>query len=156
FSWDYGSGILGYNKDLFDQAKQPYPTDQWTMDDLRAAAKAITKPSDKIFGFDQVPESYTFEQWFGPWGAAAIDETETKGKGSTIEAQRALQFWTDMRLVDKSIPMAADFEALKALGARPFHTGKLAMTLTYLWDAGETAKYAKFKWDVALWPKGPA
>jgi len=33
---------LVYNKSLFDQAGIPYPTDQWTWDDFRASAKALT------------------------------------------------------------------------------------------------------------------
>src|SRR3990167_6759349 len=32
-----------YNKDLFDQAGIPYPTDDWTWDDLLKTAQALTK-----------------------------------------------------------------------------------------------------------------
>ena len=40
-----------YNKTLFDQAGMDYPNDQWTWDDFRAAAKALTDPATKQFGF---------------------------------------------------------------------------------------------------------
>ena len=40
-----------YNKDLFDAAGVDYPTADWTWDDFRAAAKALTDPAKKQFGF---------------------------------------------------------------------------------------------------------
>jgi multiple sugar transport system substrate-binding protein len=40
-----------YNKDLFDAAGVDYPTPDWTWDDFRTAAKALTDPSKKQFGF---------------------------------------------------------------------------------------------------------
>jgi len=39
-----------YNKDLFAKAGLPTPSADWTWDDVRAAAKAITDPANKIFG----------------------------------------------------------------------------------------------------------
>ena len=41
---------LIYNKTLFDAAGVAYPTNDWTWDDFRAAAKKLTNPGDKIFG----------------------------------------------------------------------------------------------------------
>ena len=35
-------GILYYNKDLFDKAGVAYPTENWTWDDLTAAAEKLT------------------------------------------------------------------------------------------------------------------
>ena len=40
-----------YNKKLFDQAGVGYPTAEWTWDDFRAAAKALTDPAKKQFGW---------------------------------------------------------------------------------------------------------
>jgi multiple sugar transport system substrate-binding protein len=40
-----------YNKDLFDAAGVDYPTADWTWDDFRTAAKALTDPAKKQFGF---------------------------------------------------------------------------------------------------------
>src|SRR5689334_22978627 len=43
---DFQTIVLFYNKDKFDAAGLAYPTDQWTMDDLKTNAKALTKDSD--------------------------------------------------------------------------------------------------------------
>jgi multiple sugar transport system substrate-binding protein len=43
---DFQTIVLYYNKDMFDAAKMDYPTDDWTMDDLRTAAKALTLDSN--------------------------------------------------------------------------------------------------------------
>lgn len=44
---------LYYNKAMFDKAGVPYPTDDWTWDDLRAAALKLTSGSgaSKTYGF---------------------------------------------------------------------------------------------------------
>ena len=41
---------LIYNTKLFDQAGLAYPTDQWSWDDFRAAARKLTDPASKIYG----------------------------------------------------------------------------------------------------------
>lgn len=38
---DFDTNALFYNKDLFDKAGVPYPTDDWTMDDLKETAKKL-------------------------------------------------------------------------------------------------------------------
>jgi multiple sugar transport system substrate-binding protein len=42
---------LWYNRALFDQAGVAYPTDDWTWEDLYAAAKKITKADGSVYGF---------------------------------------------------------------------------------------------------------
>ncbi|MET7424776.1 ABC transporter substrate-binding protein [Dactylosporangium sp. NPDC005555] len=41
---------LIYNPKLFDDAKVPYPTDQWSWDDYRAAAKKLTNAAQNQYG----------------------------------------------------------------------------------------------------------
>jgi len=43
---DFQTIVLYYNKDMFDAAGMKYPDDTWTMDDLKAAAKALTLDSN--------------------------------------------------------------------------------------------------------------
>jgi len=40
---DIGIEVLYYNKDIFDEAGVSYPTNFWTWDDLKAAAKQLSK-----------------------------------------------------------------------------------------------------------------
>ena len=42
---------LLYNKTVFDKAGVAYPTNDWTWDDFRAAAKKLTDASTKTYGY---------------------------------------------------------------------------------------------------------
>ncbi|MES2171985.1 MAG: extracellular solute-binding protein, partial [Actinomycetota bacterium] len=42
---------LLYNKTVFDKAGVAYPTNDWTWDDFRAAAKKLTDPSTNTYGY---------------------------------------------------------------------------------------------------------
>ena len=54
---------LVYNKKLFDQAGIPHPTADWTWDDLRAAAKKLTDPGAKQFGWAYVADGSEDTVW---------------------------------------------------------------------------------------------
>ena len=54
---------LVYNKKLFDQAGLAYPTADWTWDDFRAAAKQLTDPSAKQFGWAYVNDASEDTVW---------------------------------------------------------------------------------------------
>ena len=58
--------LLYYNKDLFDAAGLPYPTDDMTWDEFRETAKALTKGegADKQWGF-------TMPDWVCTWAGMA-------------------------------------------------------------------------------------
>ena len=46
----YTTHVLYYNKDLFDAKDLDYPTDDWTWDDVRVAAEALTDESTNTYG----------------------------------------------------------------------------------------------------------
>ncbi|TQS42162.1 ABC transporter substrate-binding protein [Cryptosporangium phraense] len=41
---------LIYNKSMFDDAQLPYPTDDWSWEDFRAAAKTLSDPANDRYG----------------------------------------------------------------------------------------------------------
>ena len=47
---DKDNGLLVYNKEMFDAADVPYPTDDWTWEDLADASKKIHDETGK-YGF---------------------------------------------------------------------------------------------------------
>jgi len=155
FPWDWGSGILGYNKDMFDAAGVAYPTEQWTFDDMLAAAQKLTNPAKGEWGFYGLPSAWDGPAKIGPWGADWVNEEETQCTVDTQQAIDALTWWADLRLKHKVHPMPADEQVLTALGVQMLATGKIAMVWSHPWDAGEVKVQSKSKWDVAPWPKGP-
>ena len=64
WSMPYGGAlgkVLLYRKDLFDEKQIPYPTAQWTWNDLLAAARKITDPKRGILGVRLYPGKH--ESW---------------------------------------------------------------------------------------------
>ncbi|GIV80355.1 MAG: hypothetical protein KatS3mg050_4749 [Litorilinea sp.] len=153
--YDHGPLILGYNKDLFDEAGLDYPSPDWTMDDFLEAAIALTDPDKQQWGFSgDLPD-------FGnggngsmlyPWGARLMDDTETQILLDTDEAREALQFWVDLIHVHKASPSPAESQAFEQ---GPWISGRVAMDNTASWNTPTLASFAPFAWDVAPWPQGP-
>ena len=43
--------VIYYNKEMFEAANVPLPTDDWTIDEFYAAAEALTNPAEKVYGY---------------------------------------------------------------------------------------------------------
>lgn len=155
FPWDWGSGVLAYNSDMFDAAGVAYPTEEWTFDDLLVAAQKLTNPAKGEWGWYGMPGAWEGPGKIGPWGADWVNEAETECTCDTQGAIDALTWWADLRLKEKVTPMPADEQVLTSLGVQMLATGKIGMVWSHPWDAGEVITQAKNKWDIAPWPKGP-
>ncbi len=155
---DFQTIVLFYNKDMFDAAGVAYPTANWTYDDLRAAAKSLTK-----VGADGKTSQYGF--YADPWdmeliwseaiwayGGDVINADHTKTLIGEPNALKAWQLFHDMMFVDKSWPTTT---VAGEYGGDPFLAGAAAMTTIGHWAVPGYAD-ANFKWDVAPMPKGPA
>src|SRR5690606_8637257 len=57
---DFSTMALQYNRDLFDSAGVEYPTADWTWDDMRAAAAAISEANPDVVGLVTPPN---LERW---------------------------------------------------------------------------------------------
>ena len=73
--------VIYYNKDMFNAAGVKLPTDDWTVDDFYAAAKALTNPEKKVYGYRH-PGAWA-DQVLGWFSRAGVDYdisgTEVKG-----------------------------------------------------------------------------
>jgi len=157
-AYDEGPGMLYFNKDIFDKAGVEYPTNDWTLDDLKAAAKKLTSGEGptKIFGFANTPtpaDSAVGPPYLWPFGADYVSEpAEDKCLVNSEKAVKAFEWWMEMRFVDKSVPSPADVQTVQG---DPFTFGRVAMMLNGSWATPPLNQNAKFKWDVVNWPKGP-
>jgi len=155
--YDHGPLILGYNKDIFDAAGHAYPDDTWTMDDLRAAAEALTDDTgdQKIFGWEgelPSPNNGDNVNTFGGWDAVPFNEDETSANWDTEGARAALTYWSSF-LSDGLSPTQAEVESSSDQG--PWIGGRVAMAMVPSWETPGLAQFANFAWDVAAWPEGP-
>jgi multiple sugar transport system substrate-binding protein len=159
--YDEGPGILYYNKDIFDKAGVKYPDDSWTLDTLKETAIKLTsgEGQNKIFGFSGTPtpgDTAMAPAYLFPFGAQYLSEPkEDQYLLNKPEAVAAMQWWMDLRLKNNATPSPAESQAFTQANINAFQVGRVAMTLDGSWATPGISQNAKFKWDVAKWPKGP-
>ena len=155
---DFQTVVLYYNKDMFDAAGVEYPTDDWTLTDLREAALALTEDTDGDGTTDQWgfwADMYDMELFWGGaiWGSGgqviSDDYTET-----LLAEDPARDVWTmisEMMFEDGSMPDTGEAEQY---GYDIFLAERAAMTTIGHWVVPEyTAQGINF--DVAAFPAGP-
>lgn len=97
---DFNTLGLFYNKDLFDKAGLAYPTDNWTWDDLKAAAKALTDLSDPqkpIYGFCTPPDPGRFPVFVFQNGGSIMNADFSDTTLDSPAAIEAARFYTSFR-----------------------------------------------------------
>jgi len=156
---DFQTIVMFYNKDMFDKAGVPYPQPGWTWNDLREAAKKLTKDTNGDGKIDQY--GFSSDLWDmelawseGIWSHAGeiLSPDKTQTLIGTPEARQAWQFFHDMMFTDKSMP---DSNTTAQYGADLFQAGVAAMTPIGHWAVPGYAT-TNFKWDVVPMPTGPA
>ncbi len=155
---DFQTIVLFYNKDMFDAAGLPYPTADWTYDDLRTAAKALTIDNNgdgtiEQYGFatDLWDMELSWSEAIWSWGGEVISADHTKTLLGEPVAREAWQFFYDMMWTDRSIP---DPNTSGEYGQDLFQAGVAAMTSIGHWAVPGYAT-TDFKWDVAPLPTSP-
>jgi multiple sugar transport system substrate-binding protein len=124
-----------YNKTLFDEAGLEYPNDQWTWDDLRTAAKALTDPAKKQFGFSYPMDASEDSVWhYEPllWqnGGSILNQDNTQAAFNSPEGIEALEVLRAMAVDDKSVFLDLQNSPYTGL----FDSGKIGMLETGPWD----------------------
>ena len=146
--------VMYYNKDMFEAAGVELPTDDWTIDDFYAAAKALTDPEKKVYGYRH-PGAWADQVlgWFSRAGVEYdISGTEVKGL-DTPEALEALQFLYDMVVVDGLSPNPAALTAMGKGADALFRNQSVAMESAGLWMLPTyKADPLDFEWDVVRMP----
>lgn len=99
---------LIYNTQLFDEAGIAYPDENWSWDDFRDAAKALTDPSKNQYGYGYSVaggEDTTWQFWPHLWqrGGAILSDDDATAEFNSQAGVDALTFLRDMAVDDKSI-----------------------------------------------------
>lgn len=156
---DFQTIVLFYNKDMFDKAGVAYPTDKWTYDDLRTAAKNLTIDNNRDgtveqwgMATDLWDMELTWSEAIWSWGGEVISTDYTKTLLGEPVARDAWQFLYDMMFTDRSIP---DTNTSGQYGTDLFQAGIAAMTSIGHWAVPGYAT-VEFKWDVAPLPISPS
>lgn len=146
--------VIYYNKDMFNAAGVKLPTDDWTVDDFYAAAKALTNPEKKVYGYRH-PGAWADQVlgWFSRAGVEYdISGTEVKGL-DTPEALNALKFLYNLVVVDELSPNPAALTAMGNGADAMFRNQTVAMESAGLWQLPTyKADPLPFEWDVVRMP----
>lgn len=145
--------VLFYNKDIFDAAGMEYPTRDWTWDDLKTAAIALTQDTDGDGKIDQW--GYSLPWWpvmLEMYNAKIWSEDGTTCTLNSAEGIKAIQTMVDARYVDKFAPTA---DQLAEQGDWDmFIAGRLAMWPTGPWAVQPFNDAVTFTYDIAHMPAG--
>ncbi|MFF9564609.1 ABC transporter substrate-binding protein [Leifsonia sp. NPDC014704] len=100
-------GLL-YNKTLFDKAGLAYPTDDWTWDDFREAAKKLTDSANHVYGYGYSvsgSEETTWQFWPHLWqaGGSILNKDATEAEFASQAGVDSLTFLQKMAVDDKSV-----------------------------------------------------
>jgi multiple sugar transport system substrate-binding protein len=125
-----------YNKDLFKQAGVPEPAPDWTWDDLRAAAKAVSDPANKVFGlafpFDGSETTvWEYEAMLWAAGGEILNDDDTQAAFNAEPGVRALSTLAD---INQDGSMYLDFQPDSGKSENLFNSGKIGMIITGPWD----------------------
>ncbi len=145
---------LAYNIKLFEEAGVELPRyDDWTMDEMDAAVKAIASPPD-IWGA-AVPPNMIYLDLIMSNGGSLFNEDETQCLLNSDEAREAFTYSVDWLLESGVSPTPSEQQLL---GERIFASDKIAMVAAVLsdWDSwgANTQDYA-LNATMALWPMMP-
>ncbi|MGI6083116.1 MAG: ABC transporter substrate-binding protein [Limnochordia bacterium] len=92
----YATGVLVYNRKLFDEGGLRYPWQGWTFDDLIGTAKKLTRsvsggPEPDVWGAVFEAAGWYRHVWSN--GGEMLDESETDISLNTPEAMEALEWY---------------------------------------------------------------
>lgn len=150
---DFSTMALQYNKDLFDAAGVEYPTADWTWDDLRAAAEALTDPEAGVLGLITPTNLERWMPFMYQAGGAIFDE-EGNYVFDSPENREALELYVGMvRDGSAGPPSAVD----AGWGGEAFGEGRAAMAMEGNWVIQFLLEsYPELNWGVVELPSGPA
>lgn len=146
----YSVVLLFYNKDLFDKAKVPYPTNDWTWKDVIEAGKKIRALGDDIFGIIQGVHFWEFYKVIEQNNGSLFNADHTKFTVNSPENVEALQYMVDKVIKYNIEPTQAqksnqgDWEL--------FCAGRVGMLINGNWAFTYMRENAKFPWDVVVEP----
>lgn len=168
FQWDgqlscipqnFSGLVVYYNKDLFDAAKVPYPTANWTWADLLDAATKLTIDMNGDGHADQhglgTEANLVRVAPFVWQNGGEIVDNQTKPTRLVLDSPAAtetMQFLAGLLVKNRVVPSSTD-EIMESFESRFIH-GRMAMFINSRRGVGLYREQAKFNWDVAPLPHG--
>jgi len=153
---DNDTKVIFFNKALFDEAGLPYPSSNWTWNDLRNDALKLTKRS----GNDTAQYGFAYEpgEWWRLWAwqnGGEVYDNDFAPTRTLLEGPRsveAIQWLADLTNVDKVTPPYDVQKTSLGIGEL-FSQGKLAMAFGNHALVPAFASIPGLKWDIVGLPR---
>lgn len=157
---DLSNVILYYNKDLFDAADVPYPTEDWTWNELLEAAKDLTLDTDGDgqidqwgFGVNNIVWVWAGFVWAN--GGEVLSPDRDQCMLEQPETMEALEFYFGMQTEEGVAPPPGALPEASGSGDW-FLTQATAMGMFGpWWRPVLVTNENQFAWDVMYPPKAP-
>ncbi|WP_224248345.1 ABC transporter substrate-binding protein [Hyalangium gracile] len=153
--------VVYYNRGLFQRFKVPLPTRDWTWEDFRQAAKALTQDTDgdgrnDIHGLGMEPTLARLAPFLWQAGGDVVDNLQrpTRFLLLTQPSQDALRFVLELQRVHRVTPSLEEAKS-EDLEAR-FMAGRLGMLLQSRRLVPTLRSVQALDWDVAPLPRNRA
>ena len=135
--------VLLYRKDLFDEKGIPYPTVDWTWDDMLAAAREITDPARGVAGMLLARgkhESWYWITFLWSAGGEVMEYNEETDEWRCVfdsrEAAQALDFYTRLsaeKWTDKEGKLRRGYSSKDAEDSyQKWERGEIGMMMSYI------------------------
>jgi len=150
---DFSTLALQYNTDLFDAAGVEYPNADWTWDDLRSAAEALTDPDAGVYGLTLSADFARMIAFLYQAGGTVTDEGFTTMTLDSPEALEAAEFYIGLAN-DGYAAQPSDLDS--GWPGEAFGKGQAAMAIEGNWIAPFlTDQFPDLNWGVTELPAGP-
>jgi ABC-type glycerol-3-phosphate transport system substrate-binding protein len=153
--------VVYYNKKAFDEAKIPYPSDDWDWNQFLAAGMKLVKKdaTGKVTRWGFIEDWVMWEPWLYSAGGRWADDVKKPTKWLLAQDPgfvSAIQFRADLMHKYKVMPSPSSLTAMGGMGTSDmFMNGTVAMFLSGIWKTPRFREITDFKWDIAMFPKGP-
>lgn len=148
---DLDTGLLFYNKDIFDAAGQEYPNPDWTWEEFQQISSDLTvgEGAGKQFGADLFNggDWGLVEAIAASYGDSMFDEEAAVPSVDSAGGRQAIELFDRMLRVDQSAPAPGSANA--TIG-----NGQIAMGIYGPWASYYLLSDVDFNWDVTTLPQG--
>jgi len=148
---DLDTGLLFYNKEIFDAAGQDYPNPEWTWEEFQKVAADLTvgEGAGKQFGADISGAGNwgVIEAVAASYGGSMFDQEAGVPSVDVGGGREAVELFDQMLRVDQSTPAPGTENA-------QIGNGQIAMGIYGPWAAYYYLNGVDFEWDVTTLPQG--
>ena len=148
---DFSPWVLYYNKQLFQEAGEEYPTENWGWEEFLNAARKLTKGNQQ-WGTALAWAPYLWPAIIWQNGGEVLNSSGDRCLVDSPEALEAIRWYANLYLKEKVVP--SPLTGAQADSQQLFMLGKIGMYPGTAWNRIGFRNIKDFEWSFAPLPKG--